>query len=259
MNYEAQYQQFIQSVSSVGDVSADQLTLEIMFESTRDWSSFGGVEHVKNWLKDQRKRNHSRVFEIGLNYMQNWQTSGSPERVQRSDLQFYSLRGFRVYQDGIREVAGSWDQPLIVQAGFDGGVLGLLRQRFEGIPHYLVNAKFEPGNVDEVLISPTLQATFANLQQKHGGRKPHFAEFFEDNDDLKTVAGLEVLFSSWIAEDGGRLYKKRNKIMLVEIDSGIQVTLPSDQFLWVSWFQLKQLCRDDCLVSPHIRAIMSYA
>ena len=42
-----------------------------------------------------------------------------------------------------------------------GGLLGLIRTKIEGLPHYLVEAKYEPGNFNSVLFSPTLQATFS--------------------------------------------------------------------------------------------------
>ena len=42
----------------------------------------------------------------------------------------------------------------IKQTGWDGGILGILRKRFDGVPHYLVEAKCEPGNPNMVQISP---------------------------------------------------------------------------------------------------------
>ena len=62
----------------------------------------------------------------------------------------------------------------LIQIGFDGGLSGLLRRRINGIPHYLIEAKAEPGNLDKIQNSPALQATFSNLKKAHGGRKPKF-------------------------------------------------------------------------------------
>ena len=39
-----------------------------------------------------------------------------------------------------------WDKPILTEPNFDGGILGLLRKRINGVPLYLVNVKFEPGN-----------------------------------------------------------------------------------------------------------------
>ena len=38
----------------------------------------------------------------------------------------------------------------LTQIGFDDGLSGLLRQRINGIPHYLIEAKAEPENLDKI-------------------------------------------------------------------------------------------------------------
>jgi oxidase EvaA len=72
--------------------------------------------------------------------------------------------------------------------------------------HCLVEAKFEPGNYAKVLISPSLQVTYSNFFQAHGGRKPKYSEFFDGSRQDVTV-----LYSHWMPEDGGRFYLKRVK------------------------------------------------
>ena len=41
----------------------------------------------------------------------------------------------------------------------------LVRTKINELPHYLVEAKYEPGNYNKLLLSPTLQATFSNINQ----------------------------------------------------------------------------------------------
>ena len=117
------------------------------------------------------------------------------------------------------------------------------------VPLYLVEAKFEPGNYDRVLISPTLQVTYDNLNTLHSGRKPLFSEYFH-GENLK-----EVKFEHWYPEDGGRFYKKRVKNMLVETDDYFDVP---DNFKWLTMYQLKELLKLDNIVNPHLRSIISY-
>jgi oxidase EvaA len=155
-----------------------------------------------------------------------------------------------------REVGeGGWDQPMVTQIGFDGGLLGLLRKRIDGIPHYLIEAKAEPGNPDLVQISPTLQATFSNLKRAHGGKRPRFADLFEEPDKYNAT----VHFKQWMSEDGGRLHLKRNMGMMVEVDEEFpidQEQLPT--FTWASLYQLKSLLKTNSWVNPHIRGIISH-
>ncbi|GIR20438.1 hypothetical protein CM15mP35_06990 [bacterium] len=58
------------------------------------------------------------------------------------------------------------------------------------MPHYLVQARFEPGNYGTIQLGPTLQATFSNFNQEHGGRKPYYSEFFEDYKSKKITNSI---------------------------------------------------------------------
>ena len=47
----------------------------------------------------------------------------------------------------------------------------MIRKKIKGIPHYLTEAKFEPGNYNKIQISPSVQATYSNLNRVHKGKK----------------------------------------------------------------------------------------
>ena len=119
----------------------------------------------------------------------------------------------------------------------------------------MCEAKEEPGNYGKVQISPSLQATFANLNQAHGGRKPHFAELFISRADNVNVS---ILFDSWLAEDGGRLHLKRNRGILLEVNEKEEINLPNDNFIWLSLYQIKQLLKEDAWINPHVRGILAH-
>ena len=129
--------------------------------------------------------------------------------------------------------------------------MGLLRTYINGLPHYLVQARFEPGNYGPIQISPTLQATFSNLNQEHGGRKPHYHEFFDDfkesNDTYK--------FNAWLSEDGGKFYKKRNRGLVKQVDYE-NTYVKDDNFTWVSLSQIKKFMKFDSLVNPHLARLI---
>ena len=102
-------------------------------------------------------------------------------------------------------------------------------------------------------MSPTLQATFSNLKRAHAGRKPRFAELFEEPD----MNGATVLYSQWLSEDGGRLHLKRNRGMLVEVAEATSIDAP-DSFRWVSMWQIKECLNYNAWVNPHIRGIIAH-
>lgn len=48
-----------------------------------------------------------------------------------------------------------------------------------------MQAKIEPGNVNRIQISPTIQATKSNFMQTHGGKAPAYLEYFSDEQNYE--------------------------------------------------------------------------
>ena len=166
--------------------------------------------------------------------------------------EFFIVEGLRIKETRSREV-NYWDQPILTQVGYKGGIVGIIRKRFNGIPHYLIEAKLEPGNYKYVQLSPTLQATFSNLRRAHRGRKPRFMNYFENKKNKKN----KILLKKWGAEDGGRLNRKRNLSMLVEIPENEKIKV-TNEFIWMSMWQIKECLKFDSWINPHIRGIISH-
>ena len=226
---------------------------EVHVESMRDWSQVGTIEEAKAWFVEQRESCPMVVVDIALNEVGGWSIDQETGNVSRDAGGFFTVHGVRVTQSAGREVGQGWDQPILTQVGYDGGLLGILRKRISGVPHYLIEAKAEPGNYEKVQLSPTLQATFSNLARAHAGRKPRFAEYFEDPESH----GGRVLYSRWLSEDGGRLHLKRNRGMLVEVAEQTAIGSP-DSFRWMSMWQIKDCLMEDAWVNPHIRGIIAH-
>jgi len=229
-------------------------SIEGFLENSRDWSLFHSISDIKRIFLEKRKNSSLSVKEIPLSKLEKWSTDTETGNISHDSNDFFIIQGIEVYSKK-REVEKKWSQPILTQVGYDGGLLGIIRKRFDGIPHYLCEFKEEPGNYGKVQLSPTLQATFANLNQSHGGRKPHFAELFNDRNKNNNI---KVLFDSWLAEDGGRLYLKRNKGILIEVDQDFDLKIPTEEFIWLSLYQIKQLLQEDAWINPHIRGILCH-
>ncbi len=228
--------------------------LETQFECLRDWSQLHSLDEVKDWFQQERRSCAMEVDDISLRECKGWRFDEDSGWLRHDSGEFFYVQGIRVGRAASREVGSQgWDQPIVTQVGFDGGILGLARKRISGVPHYLVEAKAEPGNYELVQMSPTLQATFSNLERAHRGRKPHFAEFFEEPE----VNGATVLYRQWLSEDGGRLYRKRNLGMLVELPEEMALELPPS-FVWMSMWQIKECLKENAWVNPHIRGIIAH-
>jgi len=233
--------------------SVDNLRLETQFESIKDWSLVSTIHEIRDWFLEQQKNCRMKVEDIPLDECRGWHRDEKHGWLTHESGEFFYVQGIRVTQTSSREVGeAGWDQPILTQVGYDGGLLGILRKRINNVPHYLVEAKAEPGNYDLVQISPTLQATFSNLKRAHSGRKPRFSDYFENPADNEGT----VLYKQWMSEDGGRLYKKRNMGMLVEIPEQAELET-TDGFTWMSLWQIKTLLKENSWINPHIRGIIS--
>jgi len=248
----ASYQAFLGGL--VEDAQAINFRAEHQFECLQDWSLLHSLEEVREWFCAQRTNCPMQVTDIPLKETKGWLIHPDTGNITHESGSFFSIHGVRISQSAQREVGSKgWDQPILEQIGYDGGILGLIRKRFDGIPHYLIEAKAEPGNYQMIQMSPTLQATFSNLQRAHKGRKPRFAEYFEEPEQHQA----SVLYDQWLSEDGGRLHNKRNKGMLVEIPEEHKIQVP-DSFIWMSMFQIKACLQENAWVNPHIRGIIAH-
>ena len=233
------------------DVNLDTiLRMNTMIESIRDDNQINTLDYVINWFNKKREESDMTVQEIGINDLDKWNVSSTTGNISHESKGFFEIIGVKVSNTFDREVGKKgWTQPMI--ANNPGGILGLLMKKFNGIPHYLVQAKAEPGNIGKLQLSPTLQATTSNLLKAHGGKKPLFAEYFDEEENPN------IVYAKWQSEDGGRFHLKSNYNMIVEVNEDEELIIP-DYFIWVTLFQIKQLLKIENFVGPHIRGIISY-
>jgi len=111
-----------------------------------------------------------------------------------------------------------------------------------------MQAKIEPGNINKVQVSPTIQATKSNFMQKHGGKKPAYLEYFIN------AAPSEIMVDQLQSEQSSRFYKKRNRNVILIVDEPIS---ESTTHKWMTLGQIKKLMRYDNLVNMDTRTVLS--
>ena len=232
------------------DINSDVISrIETMVASIRDDNQINKLDYIIDWFNKKREESDMVVEEIGINDLDKWNVDPDTGNIKHESGGFFEVIGIKASNTFDREVGKKgWTQPMIAKN--PGGILGIIMKRINGVPHYLLQAKAEPGNIGKLQLSPTLQATTSNLLKAHGGSKPLFAEYFDEENNP------EIIYAKWQSEDGGRFHLKSNYNMIVEVKEE-ELEIP-DSFIWVTLYQIKQLMKIENFVGPHVRGIISY-
>lgn len=202
------------------------------------------IEPVLSWLRERQASYPVTVKEIGVKEVVGWNIDPQSGDITHASGKFFSIIGVEVTGAADREIP-SWSQPMLKQEEI--GISGVIMQMRGGVMHYLFYAKFEPGNVDKLQISPACQASEGNLSVAHKGKRPRLAEYFDGTKGrlVKSVLGVE---------DGGRFYRKLNRSMLVEVDESEEVPITED-YIWLTLPQIKKLLLVDAVVNSLARNV----
>ncbi len=202
------------------------------------------IQPILAWLKERQDSYPVTVEEVGVNDVQGWKVDPVSGNITHDSGKFFSIIGVKVTGAADREVP-SWSQPMLKQE--EVGVSGVLIQTRSGVTRYLFYAKFEPGNINKVQISPALQVSEGNLSIAHKGKRPRLAEYFDGTKGTLVASAVGV-------EDGGRFYHKVNRSMLVEVDEAEEVPVTED-YIWLTLPQIKKLLLVDVTVNSLARNV----
>ncbi|GAA2961880.1 NDP-hexose 2,3-dehydratase family protein [Actinokineospora diospyrosa] len=203
----------------------------------------GTTGEFDSWLADCRDRFHTRVEPVPLDRLDGWSVHPETGDIGHHSGKFFTVRGLDV------EVVGApiprWSQPIISQPEI--GILGILVREFDGVPHLLMQAKVEPGNVNGVQLSPTVQATRSNYTSVHGGKAVPYLDYFRDTSRHTVLADARQ------SEQGAWFHRKRNRNMVVRVDEPVEVL---DGFCWLTLAQVHALLRLDDLINMDTRTVL---
>jgi len=199
---------------------------------------------IIDWVNKRRSSIEVVINLIPFNKLNKWKFNEDTGNLYHESGRFFSIEGLEVKTNWTKNE--NWTQPIINQPEI--GILGIITKKLNGVLHFLMQAKIEPGNINNVQISPTLQATKSNYLKIHQGKTPLYLEYF--NGDKK----VHILLDQLQSEQGARFFKKRNRNMIVEVEDEIPVY---DDFCWLTLGQIKELMRNDNLVNMDTRSVIS--
>ena len=206
--------------------------------------AFSTTRQFLDWFKKKSGDSAFSVKQIPFDELIHWSFDPDTGNLGHNSGKFFTIHGIAVETNSPRRQA--WQQPIILQPEI--GILGIITKSFDGIPHFLMQAKMEPGNVNMVQLSPTLQATKSNFSQVHKGKRPLYFKYFADPDRG------DIIVDQLQNEQGARYFNKRNRNVIIAVDEEVPV---HDDFCWLTLGQLKQLLHCDNIVNMDSRTVLS--
>jgi len=224
-------------------------SIDLIISSLIEENDFMPTSKFYRWLELLNKEIIFEVEFIGLNKLNNWYFD-EKKNLRHISKKFFSIEGIKVEMEFNGEARKSWDQPIINQPEI--GFLGILCQKKMGILYFLIQAKIEPGNINKIQVSPTLQATKSNFTLIHGGKTPPFLEYFNTNSKF-----IRIIVDQLQSEQGARFLKKRNRNMIVEVDEDYIIEAIPHNYCWLTLGQIKNLMKKENLVNMDTRTVLS--
>ena len=201
---------------------------------------------VPGWLAERAGAQRFRVTRIPFRELDGWTFApGTGNLVHRSG-RFFTVEGLHVHTG--RSPHPEWWQPIINQP--EVGILGILATEIDGVLHFLLQAKAEPGNPTPVQLSPTVQATRSNYSGAHRGAPVRHLELFTDPHRGRPLT--DVLQS----EHGSWFHQKTNRNMIVETSAPVDA---GPDFCWLTLGQIGRLLQADNVVNMDTRTVLACA
>ena len=204
---------------------------------------FNSSAEIEAWIRQRNEEVGVDVQLIPFAEMDGWNVD-EEGCLRHNSGKFFSIEGIHIETDYGK--TPSWDQPIINQP--EVGYLGILTKEFDGVLYFLMQAKIEPGNVNCVQISPTLQATKSNYSRVHKGKKPAYLDYFVN------AKPENVLLDQLQSEQGARFLRKRNRNIIIKVDEDVEL-LPD--FRWMTLGQIKRFMAKDNMVNMDTRTVLS--
>ncbi|MGW7025060.1 NDP-hexose 2,3-dehydratase family protein [Streptomyces decoyicus] len=199
---------------------------------------------VPGWMAERHASHRFAVRRIPFAALTGWSFAPGTGNLQHDSGRFFTVEGLQV-SVGTGPFP-HWQQPIIKQP--EVGILGILAKEFDGVLHFLMQAKMEPGNRNLLQLSPTVQATRSNYTKVHRGAAVRYLDHF-----LRPAPG-SVVADVLQSEHGSWFFRKSNRNMIVETRDEVPV---AEDFCWLTLGQIGRLLRRDNVVNMDARSVLA--
>jgi len=219
--------------------TSENIFLKSLLDKGQETNS---TQFALDWIKGQNDAVEVSVNQIPFSDLGKWNLTD--EKLSHETGKFFSIEGLDI-QTNYGKIH-HWQQPIINQPEI--GYLGFITKEINGVLHFLLQAKIEPGNINYVQLSPTLQATKSNYSRVHKGNSPAYLDYF------RNAKKEQILVDQLQSEQGARFLKKRNRNIIIKITDDIEIL---DNFIWLTLSQIKELIGYNNIVNMDTRTVIS--
>ena len=189
------------------NINANMSLMQLMESWATTDNPFNSTDDILAWIRQKNEDVQVAIRKIPYDYTgDNWHYDSERGEIRNREGSFFQITGLQKTVDD--EVVH--EQPIIIQNEI--GYLGIICKEFDGVLYFLMQAKIEPGNVNKIQISPTIQATKSNFMQAHGGRVPAYLEYFSNKHNY------EIIVDQIQSEQSSRFLRKRNRNIIIVMD-----------------------------------------
>lgn len=217
--------------------------LKELFQSweMRD-GNINNLDTIHGWIKEKNENTFVNVRKKAFGSDDTWLYHPEKHGIVHKSNCFFSIKGL------VKQVNGTIiaEQPILIQEEI--GYLGFICKVVDGVLNFLLQAKIEPGNVNKVQISPTIQATKSNFMQAHGGRKPLYLEYFMNKQKY------DIIVDQIQSEHSSYFLGKRNRNIIIKVNEELDI---SPNYMWATLGEIKELLKIDNLVNMDTRTVIS--
>ena len=220
--------------------------MSVTYDILESWGNTAGtantLEEIREWIERRNREVKVDIRKVDFSYNGFWFYDEKDGYIRNRNNSFFQVAGYQ-------EIEGDQiicEQPIIIQDEI--GYLGIICKKIGGVLNFLMQAKIEPGNINKIQLSPTIQATKSNFTRMHGGKAPAYLEYFMPD------ARYEVIVDQIQSEQSSRFYKKRNRNIIIYVDEEVQ---PTENHKWMTLGQIKELLKTDNLVNMDTRTVLS--
>ena len=188
-----------------------------------------------NWIRKQKIKQKIKIKINKISKLDKWKYD--KYMLFHVSKKFFKIIGINIKTNFFKK---GWDQPIIKQNEI--GILGIVKNIQKN--KYLLQAKLEPGNINKLQLSPTLQATKSNYSVVHGGKKVLFLNFFLGKQKYKSIQ----------SEQAFRYYNKHNANIILNTNRKI---IYSNQFRWFKKDEIFWLLKKKNLINMDTLSVFS--